>query len=159
MAYEFIGQAAVNTANAITQHCVTYPQIPINADIIKSILNDEVEKLGYSPESAKGSLTAFKALAEAGYIKGVPPGTYIEQSNNSKVHPCNKDRAIALRDKIINNGNIWPTLISNTQNQYDDQNLWNAIATQVSTQPLTTNAPSNGCVAAIRGLFDAGILI
>jgi len=155
MAYEFIGQAAVNTANAFAQHIITNQNQPIDGTFIKNIFEQEIINLGYSPASAKGSLTVFKALAEAGYIKGVPSGAYLNNTIKPQpVYPCNKDRAIALRDQIVLNGYAWPTF-SDTKNQYDDPDLWDNISKQLGLKEVD----SDGCVAVIRGLFNAGILI
>jgi len=151
MANEFYSGIATKTAIAVARQAANPKQI-VTGEFIRQAWMEAGS--GHGEKTLKGpSLTVFLKLAESGCIQGIPPGQYLRVNNNPRVGTENQDRAICLYAKI-KTLNQWPAG-SKPMQGYDDPIIWNDISTELG---IRTIEHPRGCVAVIKGLFEAGLL-
>jgi len=151
MANEFFSGIATKTAIAVARQAANQKQI-VTGDFIRQAWMEAGS--GHGESTLKdAAITVFLKLAESGCIHGIPPGQYIMENRNKKVGKQNQDRAIGLYAKI-KTLNQWPAG-SKPEQGYDDPVIWNDISTELG---IRTIEHPRGCVAVIKGLFEAGLL-
>ena len=151
MANEFYSDIAEKTAIAVAQQAANPKQVVTEAFIRQAWME---AGSGHGESTLKkAAIAVFLKLAESGCIHGIPPGKYIRKNPNKKVKTENQDRAIGLYAKI-KTLNQWPAG-SKPEQGYDDPIIWNDISTELG---IRTIEHPRGCVAVIKGLFEAGLL-
>ena len=152
MRNKFYSDIATKTAIAVARQAANQKQI-VTGEFIRQVWREAGS--GHGESMLKGpTLFVFRSLAESGCIQGIPPGKYlIKINNNSKVGTENRDRAMALYAKI-KTLNQWPAG-SKPEQGYDDPVIWNDISTELG---INLVPDPRGCVAVIKGLFEAGLL-
>jgi len=151
MRNKFYSDIATKTAIAVARQAVNQKQI-VTGEFIRQAWKEAGSGHGESTLK-KAAIAVFLKLAESGCIQGIPPGQYIRKNPNEKVKTENQDRVMALYARI-KTLNEWPAG-SKPEKIYDDPIIWNDISTELG---IRTVAQPYGCVAVIKGLFEAGLL-
>jgi len=151
MRNKFYSDIATKTAIAVARQAANQKQT-VTGDFIRQAWREAGS--GHGESMLKGpALFVFRSLAESGCIQGIPPGQYIRENPNKTVDKQNQDRAMALYGKI-KTLKQWPAG-SKPEQGYDDPVIWSDISRELG---INSVPHPRGCVAVIKGLFEAGLL-